>query len=304
MNRLSRRRFISISAAAAAVPGIVSAAETVATWKGIALGAAAQMQIAGLSQADARPVFARVEAEIERIENIFSLYRPTSALSQLNETGSLAAPPAEFLELLSLSASLHAATGGAFDPSVQPLWQAYAQGGGDAATRNAKRRIGWRHLTFGPDRIAFGRPGMALTLNGIAQGYLTDRVTALLERAGLSDVLVDMGEIRALGERPGGGAWRAGIVFPDRGAPAARVTLSGRALATSAPGGTRIGAGGPGHIIDPRSGRPGARWDLVSVSADRAVLADGLSTAFCVMERDDIAQALRLFGTAQIEYIA
>ncbi len=54
--------------------------------------------------------------------------------------------------------------------------------------------------------------------------------------------------------------------------------------ATSAPRGTVFDAAGQvGHILDPRNGRPGGSWRQVTVTASNAALADGLSTAFCLM---------------------
>ena len=104
---------------------------------------------------------------------------------------------------------------------------------------------------------------MALTLNGIGQGYVADRVAALLEAEGLTNILIDTGEFRALGGHPQGGAW------PVKLAQGGTVALRGRALATSAPLGTTFDqAGRIGHILDPRSGRPVAGvWQAVSVSA-------------------------------------
>ncbi|GLI92757.1 hypothetical protein LMG27198_17490 [Methylocystis echinoides] len=52
---------------------------------------------------------------------------------------------------------------------------------------------------------------MALTLNGIAQGYITDRVCDLLRREGVGHTMVDMGELRALDVRPDGSLWRVGL---------------------------------------------------------------------------------------------
>lgn len=305
MTHLARRRFLGIAAAAALMPRGAGAA-SVATWRGTALGAAAEMRITGLDGREAGPIFDRVRAEIDRLEDIFSLYRPASALARLNAAGALAAPPHELLEVLSLATGIHAATGGAFDPSVQPLWQVYARSHGrpeEGAVEEARALTGWPGVTFDATAIRFRRSGMGLTLNGIAQGYVADRVTALLRREGLRDILVDTGEIRASGNRPGGGAWRAGIVAPGGHAPVARVGLSDRALATSAPRGTLIGASGSGHILDPRTGRPGGAWRLVAVSAGRAALADGLSTAFCIMDRNAVAAALAVFADARVEHL-
>jgi len=311
----SRRRFITIAAATAAVialPGAALAGVPVANWRGIALGAGASMTLSGIAPADAASIFRRMEAQLNRLENIFSLYREGSALVRLNQTGRLDHPPAELLEVLSLSNAIHAATDGAFDPTVQPLWRLYAKAAVSKTTptagmiRAAEQRVGWASVGFDTGFVAFDRPGMALTLNGIAQGYITDRITDLLRAQGLRGVLVDMGEIHALGQRPDGGPWRAGLRNPDGGVFggvfARPVPLSDRALATSAPMATVLDpAGRIGHIFNPLTGRPGGLWRQVSVSAGSAALADGLATAFCLLERAKINQAVATFQDIRVE---
>lgn len=256
------------------------------------------MTLVGLREADAGDVFAAVQAEIDRLERLFSLYRRDSLLVRLNAEGRLTAPPGEFLELLALSDRLQRTTGGAFDPTIQPLWLLHAAAAsenrrptaGDVAA--ARALCGWRHLDVSRRAVRFTRPGMALTFNGIAQGYIADRVAALLRGLGLRDVLVDMGEIAALGRRPDGTPWRAGISLPE-GRMVREIRLGERCLATSAPLGTLLDPSGRvGHILDPRSGQPGGRWRLVSVAAGRAALADGLSTACCLLSRDAVTATL------------
>lgn len=293
----TRRRFLSISAAALALPGAAMARVQTARWTGVALGASASVTLAGISPIDARPIFAGLEAELARLERIFSLYRPDSALVRLNETGRLTNPPPELLELLALAGTIHRATKGAFDPTVQPLWQALATGGDVTA---AMRLIGWDALRIDAQEIHFTRPGMALTLNGIAQGEITDRIAALLTRQGFGDVLVDIGEIAARGHRPDGTPWQAGIATPQ-GTIVHRVTLSDRALATSAPKGTLLSAD-QGHILGPQG--QGPCHSLVTLSAPKAALADGLSTALCLLDGTAGQDAVAHFPGAVIEFIA
>ena len=300
----SRRRFLAISAAAL-LPGTARAGAPVTRWQGVALGAPARMSLVGLEASAAAPLFAALEHEIARLEGLFSLYRPGSALRRLNHNGRLDSPPAELLELLSLAGDIHHATGGAFDPTIQPLWLLHAAAAGRRPDRRqvaeTRWRCGWQHLDFSPEAVVFTRPGMAVTLNGIAQGYIADRMADLLRRRGLTDVLIDMGEIAALGRRPGATPWRAAIALPD-GEIVSRIELSDRALATSAPLGTLLDrAGQVGHILDPRDGRPGGRWQVASVSARQAALADGLSTAFCLLPRRAIATALARYPDAALE---
>ncbi|MCB1365040.1 MAG: FAD:protein FMN transferase [Rhodobacteraceae bacterium] len=306
MTQLSRRRFLAISAAATALAGPGRAGDLY-RWQGSALGARASIT---LDHPDAARIASRARAEIERLEGVFSLYRPDSALARLNRDGHLAGPPFELLECLGLCGAVHDATAGAFDPTVQPLWQLYAQrlerGEAPAPDEVAGMlgRIGWHHVAYDAGAVRLTRPGMALTLNGIAQGYIADRVAAMLRREGLRDVLVDTGELRALGGRPGGGAWPVSLQAGTERIPGA-VALRDMALASSAPLGTVLDAQGKvGHVIDPSTGRTApARWTLVSVTAPSAAVADALSTAGCLMARDAFASAVGGFRGAAIAYL-
>ena len=97
---------------------------------------------------------------------------------------------------------------------------------------------------------------MGLTLNGIAQGYATDRVVALLRAEGIERSLVDMGESRAVGARDEGVPWRIGIADPD--APervSETLELVDNAVATSGAYGFRFDPEGRfNHLLDPKSG--------------------------------------------------
>lgn len=295
----TRRRFLMIAAAAMATGTAARAAPFV--WQGAALGARATIR---LTHPKAAEITARAAAEIERLEQVLSLYRANSALSQLNTRSRLDAPPFELLECLTLSASVHHATGGLFDPTVQRLWQAHAEAAvagrdlTEADRQAALSLTGWQGVTLDESAITL-RPQMALTLNGIAQGYIADRIAALLEAEGLTDILIDTGEFRALGQNPAGGDWPVTLAPEGR-----RIDLADRALATSAPLGTVFDAAGKvGHILNPATGEPApAVWQAVSVSAPSAALADALSTAACLMpDRAAIDAALSRFPRTRLE---
>jgi thiamine biosynthesis lipoprotein len=295
----TRRRFLAISAAAFALPN-AARAQAIYTWSGIALGAGATIRLA---HPDAAAITGRAAVEIERLEGIFSLYRADSALSKLNRDGALEEPPFELLECLSIAGAVHHATDGRFDPTVQPLWATYAEAAAQGSAPDGKALeqalavTGWSGVTLDAAAITL-RPGMALTLNGIAQGYIADRVTALLAADGLTDILVDTGEFRALGGQPQGGAW------PVKLAQGGQVALTSRAVATSAPLGTRFDAAGTlGHILDPRTGLTAtARWRGISISSASAARADALSTAACLMDStDQINASLAVFQDCRLE---
>ena len=199
------------------------------------------------------------------------------------------------VELLKASLFFARLTGGAFDPTVQPLWQLYSdhfsserpdsQGPSPQKLADALSKVGHSGLLVGDDRVALTRRGAAITLNGIAQGYATDRVVEVLRRAGLSTTLVERGEIRAIGVRPDGTPWRVGLADPDRpGALTETVDLVDRAVATTSGAGFRFDAWGRfTHLFDPVTGRSPSLYRTVSVIAPTATEADALSTAISLM---------------------
>ena len=294
----TRRRFLAVVAAAASLPfaALRAGAETahLHRWSGIALGAAAEIVLYDPDAARARRLIARCVAEIDRLEDVFSLYRPESAISRLNREGRLEAPPLELVALLAEARSYSERTEGAFDVTVQPLWRLYAahfarpgadpQGPGEPAHAKAQALVDYRAVEIEPAEVRFARPGMAITLNGIAQGYITDRVATLLQDAGMTDVLLDIGEVRALGRHPDGRPWHVGLRRAAEPETVARtVTLADRAVATSAGIASPFDESGRHHhLFDPATGRPAPAAGQVSVIAPRATMADALSTALAV----------------------
>jgi thiamine biosynthesis lipoprotein len=231
-------------------------------------------------EAQARAALQEVRAILRDTEALFSLYAPSSRLSRLNATGRLDHTEARFTELLKLCDQAHHLTSGRFDPTVQPLWQALAKGHDPGP---ARRLIGWQRVRHNDNHITLA-PGQALTLNGIAQGYATDLVSAALKRAGLSRVLVNIGEFHGWGRD-----WQIGVADPTHGL-VTRQSLNARALATSSPGAMPLGQNQT-HILDPLGHPP--KWSTVSVEADTATMADALSTAFCHASPDEIKATLR-----------
>jgi thiamine biosynthesis lipoprotein len=285
---MNRRRFLSLSAAALiSLPGH---AGTLTEWHGTGLGTALALRLLGADPHHARRTFAKVAAEIARIETLASLHRD-SALTRLNRDGRLAWPSPDLLDLLSLAGQVHTATEGAFDPTVQPLWLALVNG---TDRDEARTRIGWHRVRLSADEVKLD-PGQALTLNGIAQGWAADRIAALLRAQGFTEALVDMGELTALGETD----WPTVITNPD-GTALAETRLTNRALATSSPRGTIMN--GHSHILGPQGQPP--LWQTVSVSAPSAALADALSTAFCLLDRQAIDAALNAFPGAHLEVLS
>lgn len=315
---LSRRRFVSIAASAAALPMFpahAAGAPDPVVWRGVAMGAMASMTLVHPDRGAAGRLIDRCLAEIDRLEAIFSLYRPDSALVRLNAEGVLDHPPLELVEVLSFAGSLARHSDGAFDATVQPLFELYAghfadphagpAGPPPARLAEALELVDHRNVEVASNAIVLRRPGMKLTLNGLAQGYVTDRVAALLASEGFENMLLDLGELRGRGRHPDGRPWQAGIADPaSPGETLFTVDLVERvglpALATS---------GGYGmhfdperryhHLFDPATGRSGTHHASVSVAAPTALLADGLSTALAATPPERCAMLVDSYAPAR-----
>jgi thiamine biosynthesis lipoprotein len=205
-------------------------------------------------------------------------------------------------------------TRGAFDPTVQPLWELYAEhfsreqadpnGPTEVAVQAAVARVGYGKLLVSRDRIVMPS-GTAVTLNGIAQGYITDKVVDLLRAEGIDHSLVDMGETRVVGTSPDGRPWVVAIADPDEPTQiAAELKLVDRAVASSGAYGFRFDPTGRfNHLFNPATGACACLYRSVTTVADRATAADALSTAFSLMPRDRIQSVMPSAGIQMLSLI-
>ena len=234
-------------------------------------------------------------AQARTVDALMSIYRPGSQVHTLNRDGTLAQPSAHLLAVLNEAARLSALSDGAFDITVQPLWDLARQGRNRAP---ALPLIGWRRICADAGGVIL-RPGMAITLNGIAQGYALDLARAALAARGIRHALIDTGEFGALGQGGQGRAWTLGVRDPRRAdAYAGALELDNRCVATSGDYASAFSTDfSSHHIFDPATGASPVELAAVTVVAPSGMLADGLSTACMVMgARRSLALAASIDG--------
>lgn len=232
----------------------------------------------------------RARDVVARVEDEMSLFRPSSALSRLNRAGVLQQPSVELLHVLQLSQRIARRSQGAFDVTVQPLWQLYAQAQKEnrlpspIEVSEARQRVSWQHLDVSDRQIKFTRPGMGVSLNGIAQGYAADRVRESLTRDGVAHALINTGEWSVLGMAEGQRPWALAIADPRRAdAWLARVTLKGMSVATSADDQCVFSQDRKHHhIFNPHTGYSPQDLSSVTVAAPSCALADALTKVLFV----------------------
>jgi FAD:protein FMN transferase len=278
------------------------------------LGAIATMKIYHPARREAERLISAACAEARRLERLFSLCLDDSALVRLNRSGILVDPAAEFVDLLERSLRYAELTGGTFDPTVQPLWVLYANhftkvdadpaGPDKTSLQTTLAQVGYRRVSVNRDRIVMAK-GTSLTLNGIAQGYITDKVVDLLRAQGIGHTLVDMGEGRTIGPRPDGHPWEIGIADPELpGRTQAVLEVVDRAVSTSGGYGFRFDPQGKfNHLFDPASGSCGHLYRSVTTVGATATAADALSTAFSMMEQERIGALMSAAGIELVHLI-
>ncbi|HSI35747.1 MAG: FAD:protein FMN transferase [Phycisphaerae bacterium] len=259
-----------------------------------ALGTDVSVTIAGADVALVDRTVAAAFAELHEVESVLSVYDANSQVSRLNRDGSLDGAHPHLLAVLAEALSTARRSAGAFDVTVQPLWLLHAEAARagrrptDDEIAAGRRLVDYRRVTVAGRTVRFETPGMAVTFNGIAQGYATDRVSAVLRAHGIAHALVDVGELSPIGAKPDGQPWTAGVQHPreaDAFVDVAR--LDGRCLATSGDYASTFGAGQRDHhIFDPGTGRSPTVLASVSVVARTAMAADALSTAVFVLGPD------------------
>src|SRR5260370_21160658 len=141
---LSRRRVITILGAVAGLPILPAGDEPnnvtrLHRWRGTAHGSPSYLLLHHPDRGAAEQAVAQCVAEIERLEKKFSLYRGDSEITRLNRHGRLESPSHDFLALLSECQRFSELSGGAFDVTVQPLWNVTLRISSDL---NLRRRRG------------------------------------------------------------------------------------------------------------------------------------------------------------------
>jgi thiamine biosynthesis lipoprotein len=298
---------VALAAAAACAPSPSSRA--VAELGGPTMGTTWSVKVvepaAGrIDEAERAGLQRTAQATLTQIERLMSTWDATSELSRFNASTSLEPFPVapETFDVFRWSATLYAETGGAMDPTVAPLVDAWGFGvdrtvppPDEATVERLRADVGMPLVELDPAGawVRKRRPGVRCSFSALAPGYAADRIASWLLARGYSDFLIDVGgELMARGRNAEGRTWQVAIERPQvEGRSIERVvSLDDRAISTSGDyrnfrevGGTRLP-----HILDPRTGRP-VRHALSSVSviAREAVRADALSTALMVMGPDE-----------------
>ena len=239
-----------------------------------------------------------IELLLKDFDLVASMWVENSIISKVNRNEAEVEVGEIFSTLFEMSKDVNIKSGGAFDPTIGPLVNAWGFGFTDRmkvdqhVVDSLLPFIGFDKVSLEEFKIVKSDPHIQFDFNAIAQGYSVDLIGSLLEEKGIKDYLIDVGgEVLGKGKKPNDKLWKLGIQKPIDNAEygeglQAIIHLKDKAMATSGnyrkyyeEDGIRYS-----HTIDPKTGYP-VQHSLLSVSvlADDCAAADAWATAFMVL---------------------
>jgi thiamine biosynthesis lipoprotein len=239
-------------------------------------------------------------AEVSRIENLISDWIPTTPISEVNRNAGIkpVKVPQEVFDLVQRSIKISELTSGAFDISYASMDKIWKFDGSMTTMptpeeiKKSVEKVGYKNIILEAENntIFLKNKGMKLGLGGIGQGFIADKIKALLISKGVVAGIVNIsGDINTWGKQLNGEKWKVGIKNPlNKDKIFATFPLEDSAVETSGSYEKYVTFNGIrySHIIDTRTGYPASGVISVSVFAKSTEFADALATGVFVMGVD------------------
>ena len=283
-------------------PGNKPAGQQSFSWPAMGTVAEFSMRADGVTAERAQKLAAKAFHEVN---TNLSVFVQDSDVSRLNRGETVRVGTLSHLvEVLLFALETSEASGGAFDPTVNPLMRLWGFRGGrpsipsETAISNVMATVGWRRIILtlveNDSVVLVSAGGAELDFGAIAKGYAVDLAYERLVESGFTDFLINLGgNIRVCGSpEPGRKEWNVAVRDPSGRRPPSplpRPLRSGEAVATSGSYErfVEIDSRRFSHIIDPRTGHPVDNGlGSVSVIAPSAMMADAYSTTLFVLGRE------------------
>lgn len=249
----------------------------------------------GPSVAEVQP---EVEAILAQVDRQMSTYRSDSDIERFNLLpGNSCQPmPVDVLHLVRYGEQLSLDSQGSYDLTVEPLLDLWGFGPQARVERvptpeqitEVLQRVGHAHLHIQGDQLCKDAP-VEVDFNSIAAGYTVDLISARLQALGIHSFLAEAtGELKAVGKKPDGSAWRVALEAPrdDQQVAQQILDLDGYGVSTSGDYRNYFEQGGQrySHTFDALTGAP-ITHALASVTVinPSTLAADGLSTLLLIL---------------------
>ena len=299
-NKTTKRKFLSILGVSLLAPvglsiyNIYKNDTKKSFWTGSVLGVPSKIELHSNNTDLNHYLIEEIEKLVNKYENTFNIQNEQSEINVLNKYKYLNNPSSEITDVVKKSKLVSTHTNGLFDITVQPLWKLYYEHfilNNNTIPPTSKeieevlKLVNWENVVLEKNKILL-KNNSSITLNGIAQGWITDQIKILLSKNGYNNTLVDFGENYASGlfekKRP----WN--ILVKGRNASQV-VRLTNKAIATSSGFGTSFEPSiKHHHIFNTKNGRSSNNYKSVSIISEKAWMADSVSTASLSMTENQI----------------
>ncbi len=262
-----------------------------------AMGTPCDIQLFAYDAATANAASAAVIGDVQRLEALYSRYRETSFLSEINRTAAVAGSievDDETACLLDYAVTCYEQSDGLFDITSGILRRAWKfdQGKlpGQPLIDSLLESVGWHKVIWAKPKLTFTVPGMEIDFGGVVKEYAVDRAATLCYNQGIRHGVINLGgDIKVIGPRDDGSPWRVGIRHPrNKDALLDTLLLYEGALASSGDYERCIMVDGIryGHVLNPKTGWPVRHLAAVSVVGDFCVVAGSASTIAMLKENE------------------
>lgn len=250
-----------------------------------------------------------VIAEVSRIENLISDWKPTSQISQVNSNAGIKPIKVdkEVFELTQRAIHLSHITGGAFDVSFAAMDKIWKFDGSmtamptPEAIKKSVEKVGYRNIILDSvnSTIFLKLKGMKIGFGALGEGYAADRCRAMMLARGIKAGIVNgSGDMNTWGKQSNGHAWNIGITNPFKeDTVIAVVPLKAGAVVTSGSYEKYVVFNGKryAHIINPVTGYPATGLCSVTIFGPSAERANGFSTSMMVLGKDAALKFIKQF---------
>ncbi len=295
---ISRRKFMQGLLGTAAVVSVPTLSFAKNSFKEtrLLMGTIVDINIADGSSLQASEAIDLAFSEMKRLITMFDRHN-SSVISSLNNDGMVSDCPQEFLQVLEQAKSYGNLSSNAFDMTVLPVLNLLEKGASHKEAYEALNLVGQDKVLVSGNKIKFANKEMAITLDGIAKGFIVDMAAKKIEELGIGSYMINAGgDIRCRLANMRERSFKVAIEDPKKQANYPEiVSLRNGAIATSG-GYERNFSSNQNHLINPRNGKSPDNKFSVSVKAPTAMQADALATTLSVMSKDKALNLVERFN--------
>lgn len=262
------------------------------------MGSVFQITIVDKDSISADRNIKKVIAEIDRIENLISEWRPETQISEVNQNAGIKPIKVdrEVFEITKKAIWFSEISNGAFDISIVAMDKIWKFDGSmeslpsKAAIRKSVEKVNYKNIILDTKNstIYLSKKGMKIGFGSIGKGYAADKGRELMQSLGVKAGIINAaGDIATWGKQLNGQPWLIGVNNPFETGETIEILefIENNAVTTSGnyEKYAEIADKRYSHIINPKTGYPSTELTSVTIIGENAEMCNGFSTSIMVL---------------------